>query len=1553
MSDQTPTRRTSPHIPHIPHELRERAQWIVCRGKEPWDASAGCLLKRWTAPAAWLSYEEARALASSGVGLGVGFVFTEADPFVGIDLDHCADAETGDVDQWALEIVEHLATFTERSTSGTGLHLYARAELPRALRRKLADPPREGAGVELYASGRFFVFTGDHLEGTPLTVESRADQVLELWQSWGGEEVAEEGTQGPAGAACDDEALDEAIQSALGALPAPTSNEDWTPVAMALHHAYAGSERGWRLLCAWSKRDSAYTPRVEDKNRTRWQSFGKRTRGPLVGVGTVFGRAREAGWGGIIPVVYRRGAQAYMARASSRFPHPRWRYDDGALVLDLEAAYVRCEELVEEALERPGLCVLASTPGTGKTRATVRALARWMVEHPEARVVWITPTHLTEAEAIGLLRAELDALEAATWAGGRYDRQLRAMPVRTAQTCYEFDRLNAVRHAYPEASGDACANCWRNPHNDAPSEVICPFWTARRERAATLEVMTHHRACLAAAAGDLRADIVVWDENPLGACRTTLQLDASAVIWAARVLGWSRAQWTPLVELMQPSVKVLGEVLADHLEVIAPPDDLDARRQRAREERREQGRRAMAEGRGVEWAADLPDWRSLEALVEVAQDWRTAQVKGTTLEIPYWRGLHAHADTTIILDATMTRPLAEAMWGDAFDEYHAIRVDLPEHTRVTWLRTNLATRDVADSTPRSGRRGLLWSAAHGLYHGEDWLHVTHKGHTEGEGVCAEACKALAADGAQVIYYLGSEGTGWNGAARASGAVLDTFYPPHHAVEALAQDLTRRHALPDDPETLAMMREQAWHHLRTRTIVQTAHRVRPVRASAERPVHLVFALEDNPTPYGFAPDEQVSEAELLWRAYGILERGGVELLAGVLRRCVEASDGVFVGTRAPLTLGDVWQAPPNTPALALARQHYADQITQAHARHAYAALRDAAAAAGLNMAELARVAGVQYLEGFTGGRGVAAPIFHALASAVDVARRLAGDFHEIGPPGVAEDERISCHDLDQLDHLWRRLQVVREDATPAPYSALIHQIHHAPGHPFATRRKAQELMRRVGGLDGVRERVAEARGTTFANMLAEAQAALAPPAVDEVFGVEPPRAPRPLPTRGRRPGLRPAPRPTPPTQRAAGAEAHGITDTSTPASYIGVLSLTRGRGALGRMTWGMGTGDARTSVTFPHPDYPCLADAAPAQLPDIFARFLDDAGANEADRVRLLPALEFLATRTQQWRGHPYGGYYSDPVEIADEIDPYIQTPRADLQRIADQIERHELERDLRVQCGAAVDLVLDRLQGLEQMRRVAVAVEARGWTGGDLERAEVQEELLALAYPAPFPSPAPAPAPALPAPTPEDQEAAAVPACDVAPLPGVDAERAPDHDLHTRILAGVARRMATGDLRLVRPIELRELIEVEAQCSTGEARALRDQLGLEGEALRRIDRAGGLDEGAILDALRALSSAPATPSRVEAPAPRDDGAAGVLDEGGRAALEAALVASSRMLQGGTVAKLLGMRPSALERACRRVDSRGLWGLLEDATQWQRARRLDLPHHTDPLARWAR
>lgn len=89
---------------------------------------------------------------------GIGFIFNNSGYF-GVDLDGKEDDlkayENGDNKNIIGEFIHTLQSYTEKSQSGTGIHIICKGTLPKGGRRS------DKNGVEMYESGRFFVMTGN------------------------------------------------------------------------------------------------------------------------------------------------------------------------------------------------------------------------------------------------------------------------------------------------------------------------------------------------------------------------------------------------------------------------------------------------------------------------------------------------------------------------------------------------------------------------------------------------------------------------------------------------------------------------------------------------------------------------------------------------------------------------------------------------------------------------------------------------------------------------------------------------------------------------------------------------------------------------------------------------------------------------------------------------------------------------------------------------------------------------------------------------------------------------------------------------------------------------------------------------------------------------------------------------------------------------------------------------------------------------------------------------------------------------------------------------
>lgn len=102
-------------------------------------------------------------------GDGLGFVFTDNVSITGVDLDKCRDPDTGELEDWAEDIIDRLDSYTEVSPSGTGVHILVGGELT-------ATGNRRGR-VEMYDSDRYFTVTGAHLEDKPTEIRKCQDEL--------------------------------------------------------------------------------------------------------------------------------------------------------------------------------------------------------------------------------------------------------------------------------------------------------------------------------------------------------------------------------------------------------------------------------------------------------------------------------------------------------------------------------------------------------------------------------------------------------------------------------------------------------------------------------------------------------------------------------------------------------------------------------------------------------------------------------------------------------------------------------------------------------------------------------------------------------------------------------------------------------------------------------------------------------------------------------------------------------------------------------------------------------------------------------------------------------------------------------------------------------------------------------------------------------------------------------------------------------------------------------------------------------------------------------
>lgn len=147
----------------IPEELRYVPQWcIAAPDKSPY-STAGHRASV-TAPTTWTDWYSASVVAAQW-GSGIGFVLHEDDCFTCIDLDVKDDTPQELLDRF-WKIVQAFDSYTERSRSGKGLHIWIKGKVGTGCRRD---------GVEVYSQQRFIICTGDVVLQKP--VEHRQEML--------------------------------------------------------------------------------------------------------------------------------------------------------------------------------------------------------------------------------------------------------------------------------------------------------------------------------------------------------------------------------------------------------------------------------------------------------------------------------------------------------------------------------------------------------------------------------------------------------------------------------------------------------------------------------------------------------------------------------------------------------------------------------------------------------------------------------------------------------------------------------------------------------------------------------------------------------------------------------------------------------------------------------------------------------------------------------------------------------------------------------------------------------------------------------------------------------------------------------------------------------------------------------------------------------------------------------------------------------------------------------------------------------------------------------
>ena len=259
-------------LSNIPIELRSVARWVMWSFVQVGDGEN----KRWakmplqvtgrsassTNPATWTDFISAEQAYNTHKFDGVGFVFSEDDNLVGVDLDDCYDHQQA---RFINAAMQHIATqidgYMEVSPSGTGVKIFTRSD-------PFAAHADHSIGFEAYSKGRFFTVTGQLICGAvPSEAQDLSGLIPERTLRSTGDSF------GDYVAPLEDWDINRVETEILARLDPNMGYSDWLKVGAILHHQFNGDVEACEAWDRWSALGTGYTATGDYSCENKWRTF--------------------------------------------------------------------------------------------------------------------------------------------------------------------------------------------------------------------------------------------------------------------------------------------------------------------------------------------------------------------------------------------------------------------------------------------------------------------------------------------------------------------------------------------------------------------------------------------------------------------------------------------------------------------------------------------------------------------------------------------------------------------------------------------------------------------------------------------------------------------------------------------------------------------------------------------------------------------------------------------------------------------------------------------------------------------------------------------------------------------------------------------------------------------------------------------------------------------------------------------------------------------------------------------------------------------------------
>jgi putative DNA primase/helicase len=288
-------------------------------------------------PATWGLHEEAVAQVRAGNADGIGFALKGRN-IGGVDLDHCCDPVTGQIEPWADDYVRRLpGGYVEATVSGKGLRILGASELE-SFAPKFKLNIGNGAAVELFSNSHHYLTLSCNEIGSCAELPPIGNIMTRIAAELGAPPTKQNGLDFNAAAhvnsaphaAPDEEAAQEQepaaswsfaeetkLRSALAAIPTDEnalsekfghSHSVWVKIGRAIERLDWG-ERGFNIFRDWSAQNAG---EFNEKGLyTQWTSFNRNrnARQKPTTVATIYLYAIKCGWSDDQPDDHRASDQ--------------------------------------------------------------------------------------------------------------------------------------------------------------------------------------------------------------------------------------------------------------------------------------------------------------------------------------------------------------------------------------------------------------------------------------------------------------------------------------------------------------------------------------------------------------------------------------------------------------------------------------------------------------------------------------------------------------------------------------------------------------------------------------------------------------------------------------------------------------------------------------------------------------------------------------------------------------------------------------------------------------------------------------------------------------------------------------------------------------------------------------------------------------------------------------------------------------------------------------------------------------------------------------------